>query len=102
MPILHTVNKSPFNQNTLSQCLDIIGHDHSLILIEDGAYGALKASPAAKQLSILQKAGLQIYALSSDLEARGLSDELLPELKPINMSEMVELCCQHTSTQSWY
>lgn len=102
MSILHSVNKSPFNQNTLMQCLDIIDHNHALILIEDGCYGALKSSPAIKTLQDKQEQGLQVYALTDDINTRGLSDNLLETITLIDMAEFVELCCNYSSTQSWY
>ncbi len=102
MPTLHTVNKSPFSQQTLSQCLEVIGCNHSLILIEDGCYGALKTSPAHMQLQKTVKNGVKIYALKEDLRARGLNSNLLEEMTLISMNEMVELCCQYRNIQSWY
>jgi|TARA_B110000116_G_C16738408_1_gene537250 tRNA 2-thiouridine synthesizing protein B len=102
MPTLHIVNKSPFSQQALLQCLEVIGCNHSLILIEDGCYGGLKTSPAHMQLQKIVKKGIKIYALKDDLRARGLNSNLLEEMTPINMNEMVELCCQHRNVQSWY
>ena len=102
MPTLHIVNKSPFSQQTLLQCLEIIGCNHCLILIEDGCYGALKTSPAHTQLKKMSDKGVKVYALESDLRSRGLNSNLLDDLTAIGMNDMVELCCQVKNVQSWY
>ena len=39
--MLHTVNKSPFENNSLETCLRLIENNSSLLLIEDAVYGAL-------------------------------------------------------------
>lgn len=101
MPILHSVNKSPFAQKTLQQCLQVIGDQHALILIEDGVYAALKDSPTSSTLEQKHARGVKIYALESDIKMRGLSN-LISTISLINMTDFVDLCCQHTSVQSWY
>ena len=40
--MLHTVNKSPFEKNSIETCLRLADDKSSIILIEDGVYGALK------------------------------------------------------------
>lgn len=102
MPILHSVNKSPFTQNTLQQCLDVIGDNHALILIEDGVYAALKSSPSAPALKKVKVQGTKIYALESDINMRGLSGDLDTCITLVSMDDFVELCCQYSSVQSWY
>lgn len=102
MSILHSVNKSPFTQNTLKQCLDVIGNNHALILIEDGVYAALKHSPCSADLKKVNAQGIKIYALDTDISMRGLNDDLSEWITPVSMNDFVELCCQHSSVQSWY
>lgn len=102
MSILHSVNKSPFTQNTLKQCLDVIGDNHALILIEDGVYAALKSSPSTLTLKKVSAQGTKIYALESDINMRGLSSDIDTCITLVSMNEFVELCCQYSSVQSWY
>ena len=48
--MLHTVNKSPFEKNSLQTCLRLSKPGSSILLIEDGVYGALKGSEVATRL----------------------------------------------------
>ncbi len=47
MSILHTVNKSPYEKNSLDSCLNLAKEGSAVLLIEDGVYAALKG--AAKE-----------------------------------------------------
>ena len=40
--LLHIVNKSPFERNALESCLRLSNSGHSILLYEDGVYGALQ------------------------------------------------------------
>lgn len=102
MPILHSVNKSPYTQNTLQQCLDVIGDNHALILIEDGVYAALKNSPSSSNLEKIYAQGTKVYALDTDINMRGLNGDLSTHITTVSMNDFVNLCCQYSSVQSWY
>lgn len=104
MTILHTVNKSPFSSTVLQECLTVLGSGHSLLLIEDGVYGALSVNPQATIMSELCNRGQnEFFVLSDDLNARGLqNDLLLKQIKPVDYDEFVQLTIQHNSVQSWY
>ena len=54
MSILHTVNKSPFERNSLEACLKYASAGAAVLLIEDGVYAALAGSSAES----LVKSGL--------------------------------------------
>ena len=43
MATLHTVNKSPFERNSLEGCIRLAAKGSAVLLIEDGVYGAMKA-----------------------------------------------------------
>ena len=97
--ILHTVNKSPFSHSSLKQCLSRIQSGDSILLLEDGVYGALISHPYA----VLMNPSSQYYALQGDLDARGLTGpQLLSHVTPIDYDEFVALSVQHTAVQSWY
>ena len=53
--MLHTVNKSPFEKNSLETCLRLAEDNSSILLIEDGVYGALQIHPLRVQLQMLKK-----------------------------------------------
>ncbi|MGB7550781.1 MAG: sulfurtransferase complex subunit TusB, partial [Chromatiaceae bacterium] len=70
MSILHTVNKSPFERNSLESCLKFASQGASVLLMEDGVYAALAGSSAESQLkAVLGK--VSVYVLSPDIKARG-------------------------------
>ena len=97
--LLHTVNKSPFNHNALKSCLDRVHSGDSVILLEDGVYGALVSQPWA----MLMNPSAQYYAIADDITARGLSEEkLLSHITLIDYNTFVELTTQHSATHSWY
>lgn len=99
MAILHTVNQSPFNHQALAQCLQRLCPEDTLLLLEDGVYGALKAQPYAEQLKIFT----QCYAIADDINARGLGDEeLIENIQLIDYPKFVELSIANSLIQSWY
>lgn len=98
---LHTVNKSPFQSNLLIDCLSVAQPPQSIVLLEDGVYGVLSSSPADEKLTKFINAGGKVFALDSDLAARGInadSDKIIS----LSYSRFVELCTQHNPIQSWY
>ena len=60
--MLHTINKSPFENNTLSSCFSLIAKDSSVILIEDAA-GALGANYKGKNVGTLSDAGILVLTV---------------------------------------
>lgn len=97
--LLHTVNKSPFSHNALKSCLDRVQSGDSVLLLEDGVYGALISQPWAMQMN----PSAQYYAIAADIEARGLDQEkLLSHITLIGYDKFVDLSIQHSSTHSWY
>ena len=96
--ILHTVNQSPFNKNTLKQCLDCYSEGDGILLLEDGVYGALSSQPLANHLN-----AKNCYAIGADIQARGLNEQsLIQYIKTIDFQQFVQLCTQYDLVQSWY
>ena len=96
--ILHTVNKSPFQQVTLAQCLSRCSSHDAIILLEDGVYGALQQCPQADQLSTIT-----CFAIEDDLKSRGLlAQPLIEEIQHIDFDRFVALSCHYSSVLSWY
>lgn len=102
MSLLHTVNKSAFSKDTLLSCLAICQAKHSVLLIEDGVYGAMKSSPCREKIERLSAKGVSFFALAVDVKARGLSDMLINDVTLASDQDFVNLVVQHSATQSWY
>lgn len=100
--MLHTVNKSAFSSSLLRDCLRIVGAGDAVLLLNDGLYGAVPASPVAAEMERLCGEGCLFYGLGKDAEQRELTGRLLPCLQLIDFREFVELAASHRQTQSWY
>jgi len=98
---LHTVNKSPFEKNSLESCLRLAREGHSVLLFEDGVYGALKGTRFEKLVAEALKSN-SIYVLLPDLEARGMrSDNVIDGLKTVDYAGFVDLAAKNTRVQAW-
>lgn len=102
MSILHTINKSPFTHTTLASCLQVCNTQDGLLLLEDGVFGALTAAPCSEEISALIANGLKIYALASDVNARGLQEKIRSDIQLTDYKGFVQLSIKHNCTQSWY
>ncbi len=99
--MLHTVNKSPFEKNSLDTCLRLSKPGSHVLLIEDGIYGALKGtSIEARVRESMQDR--QFYTLGADLKARGIDQSKLIEgIEVVGYDKFVELAVQCNKVQSW-
>ena len=102
MNILHTVNKSPFTHSALIDCLEICSKDDIVILIEDGVIGIMPQAAHSEKIDRAIRNGTKIYALETDIKARGLQPYLSETIDTANYEKFVELCTKCTSIQSWY
>ena len=71
MADLHTVNKSPFEKNSLADAIKFSQAGSAILLIEDGVYGAMKGT-AAEDMVKGAMGDKKVYALKSDLMARAI------------------------------
>jgi len=99
MGMLHTVNKSPYERNTLESCLNHVQEGDVVLLIEDGVYAALKGGRVAEVLSAVK--GVKICALSADVKARGLDGRLIDGVEVVDYGGFVDLVEQTDKTQAW-
>ena len=80
--LLHTVNKSAFDNSALGDCLRVAAPNDAVLLIENGVYGALNSSQDesdhSRSIKQLSANGTRFYVLKADCEARGLGDSALP------------------------
>lgn len=101
MSILHTVNKSPFERNSLESCLKFATDGASVLLFEDGIYAALSETSVAAQVAgALDK--LKIYVLGPDLNARGFSEErVISGISVVDYAGFVDLAAENDTVQAW-
>ncbi|MBK1642492.1 sulfurtransferase complex subunit TusB [Chromatium okenii] len=101
MSILHTVNKSPFERNSLESCLKFATADAAVLLFEDGIYAALTdTSVEAQVTAALGK--LKIYVLGPDLKARGFSEErIIAGINVVDYAGFVDLTTANDTVQAW-
>ena len=98
--MLHIVNKSPFEKNSLESCLSCAKDGSVVLLIEDGVYGALKGSSVSDTLQgALSK--VKIYALESDVKLRGIADKVMDGINLTDVNGFVDLAAEQDKTQSW-
>ena len=100
MALLHTVNKSPFEKNSLETCLRIAAAGSSVLLIEDGVYGAMKGTSLKGALS---EAGnrVKFFVLGPDLTARGLSEaDVMEGIEVVDYEGFVDLVTGHDATHA--
>lgn len=98
--MLHIVNKSPSERNTMSSCLRMAKKGSAILLIEDGVYAATKGSVVEKDLKAAM-ADMQVYALWPDMEARGMQDNVIDGVKQVDYAGFVDLVAENKSVQSW-
>ena len=101
MSVLHIVNKSPFDRNSLDSCLRLAKADSAILLIEDGIYAVRKNSAAADRLQ-QTLASHPVYALEADLQARGVNtDNMIDGISLVNYDGFVKLTTEYDKLQSW-
>lgn len=99
--ILHTVNKSPFEKNSLDTCLRMAMPGSHILLIEDGVYAAL--ANGAMSAALTEAMGnCSVSVLGPDLKARGLAGNGLVEgIEVVDYDGFVRLAADSSKVQSW-
>ncbi len=97
--MLHTVNKSSFERNSLKSCINTIDDTSVILLIEDGVISATK-NINSSMIANLANQG-RVYALQGDVEARGISSKLVDNIKLVNYRGFVDLVVEHGTSVSW-
>ena len=98
--MLHTVNKSPFDHSAFRTCLKFAGPGSAVLLIEDGVYAAARDTAVSKELQeALER--VSIYALKSDVEARGMQNRVMDGVSLVDYGGFVDLVVEHDAVQSW-
>ncbi len=97
--MLHTVNKSSFERNSLQSCLNTIDDSSVILLIEDGVISAANNTKSS-MLAQLAANG-KVYALKGDVEARGISSNLADNIQLVDYDGFVDLVVEHGTAVSW-
>ena len=101
MSDLHTVNKSPFEKNSLDTCLKLSKTGSSILLLEDGVYGAMAGTSVAG-LVTSALADKKVYALGPDLKARGLDESrMIDGVEVVDYAGFVDLAESNDKVQAW-
>jgi tRNA 2-thiouridine synthesizing protein B len=101
MSILHTVNKSPFEKNSLASCLKFASDGGSVLLLEDGVYAVLQGTVVED--AVIDALGrVPVYVLGPDLKARGFSeDRIIDGVKVVDYGGFVDLAAENDKVQAW-
>ncbi len=101
--MLHTVNKSPFEKNSLQRCFEYAADGSPVLLIENGVYGVLATGSSAKMVeAAISHQQLRIYALEADLKLRGIPKEkIIAGVQLVDYAGFVNLAAENDKVQSW-
>ncbi len=101
MADLHTVNKSPFEKNSLEAAIKFSQAGSAILLIEDGVYGAMKGT-AAEGMVKDAMGDRKVCALKSDLMARAIKDDrLIDGVEVVDYAGFVDLVEANDKVQAW-
>lgn len=96
--MLHIINKSPYDRPALDSVLAT--GEGAILLIEDGVYAAVKGG--AEEGKIKDALGkFKFYALTVDLEARGIADRVMDGITAVDYAGFVDLVAENKTSQSW-
>lgn len=98
--MLHTVNKSPFEKNSLEACLAHAKEGSAILLIEDGVYGAMKGTTVSQKVQDAMSK-FTVYALEPDVKTRGIADKVMDGVKLVDFAGFVDLAAENDKVQSW-
>lgn len=95
--MLHLIYQSPIKQATL----DRIDPGDAVVFLQDSLYRILSDSNDAERLKEKLTAK-SVYVLRDELEVRGLeASRLIPDIKLINISGLVQLTVANKTIMSW-
>lgn len=101
MADLHTVNKSPFEKNSLEAAIRYSMAGSSILLLEDGVYGATKGTAMEGMVKDVM-GDRKVYALRSDLMARAIKeDRVIDGVEIVDYAGFVDLVEANDKVQAW-
>jgi tRNA 2-thiouridine synthesizing protein B len=99
--MLHTVNKSPFERESLDTCLRLARQGSDVLLIEDAVYAALAGArfePVMREAMACHS----IFVLKEDIDARGIDPgALIAGIEIVDYGGFVDLAVKNDAVQSW-
>ena len=98
--MLHIVNKSHMQTNSLQSCLRLAKPGSSLLLIEDAVYAVTAAGAASCSMGEAMSQ-LKVYGLQPDLEARGMAGRVVEGVTAVDYAGFVKLVVDHPNNQTW-
>lgn len=98
--MLHIVNKSPLDRNSLDSAMRLAKPGSTILLIEDGVYAVTNGCQAESKIKEAMK-NCTVCALWPDLEARGMQDTVIDGVKQVDYSGFVDLVAENASVMSW-
>jgi tRNA 2-thiouridine synthesizing protein B len=99
--MLHIVNKSPFDKNSLERCIDTAKEGSVILLIEDGVYAAKTDTNFAEKLKSAIGA-CSVSVLGPDFYTRGFTDEdVIEGISIVDYHGFVDLVEKNGTVQSW-
>lgn len=99
--MLHTVNKSPTEKNSLDTCLRLAKPGSAILLIEDGVYAAMSGTSVDQRIRDAISRH-DVYVLEPDLKLRGVEhDRIVEGIKIAGYDDFVDLAVKHKRVQSW-
>ena len=101
MAMLHMINKSPFDRDSLESCLSTAKKGGSVLLIEDGIYAAMQNTKAQDKIAQAMS-DFSFYVLGPDIKARGMrEDRIIEGIEIVDYGGFVDLVTKHDNLQSW-
>jgi len=96
--MLHTVNKSPFQNTALQDYSRFLREGDVLLLLEDGVFACQAGTRQSALVEQIMKR-VDVYAIRADLKARALTN-LLPGIQVTDYAGFVDLVEKH-KIHSW-
>ncbi len=96
--MLHIINKSPYDRPAFDSALKT--GEGAILLIEDGVYAAARGGATEAKISAAQ-GKFKFYALTQDLEARGIADRVIDGVTTVDYGGFVDLVAEYKTCQSW-
>lgn len=99
--MLNTINKSPFERNSLDSFLRTAPKGSPVLFYEDGVYAVTTNTSVADKMAAVLK-DHAVYVLGPDLKARAIADgRVLGGVTVIDYAGFVDLVVEHGTVQAW-
>ena len=97
MSTLHLVRQSAFTTNDFAQCLSVLDHQDTIVLMDDGCYN-LKHNLMDSLIKRIDSS-ININVITRHAKARAI--DLIATVNHIDISDVVELTFNHKKVITW-